>query len=59
MLQEEEVTPTVKRKYIEVVKNRFHGELGAVPLYFNKPTLTMSKKIYLASRKEKKAKEEM
>ena len=52
LLQQEEVMANVKRKYIEVVKNRFSGDLGSIPLFFNKGTLTMSKEIF---NKEKKS----
>ena len=45
LLQEEEVNAKVKRKYIQVAKNRFTGDLGVVPLFFNKGTVTFSKKI--------------
>ena len=54
LLQEEEITPRVKRKYLQVVKNRFSGDLGTVPLLFNKGTLTFSKKIYMREKKGKK-----
>ena len=46
LLQEEEVNPRVKRKFVQVVKNRFSGDLGITPLFFNKGTSTFSKKIY-------------
>ena len=51
LLQQEEVMANVKRKYIEVVKNRFSGDLGSIPLFFNKGTLTMSKEIYSKEKK--------
>ncbi len=46
LLQEEDVNPKLKRKYIQIVKNRFAGDLGTMPLFFNKSTLTFSKKIF-------------
>lgn len=58
LLQEEEVNPKVKRKYLQVVKNRFCGDLGMMPLFFNKGTLTFSKKVFLRERNAKKRKEE-
>ena len=51
LLQQEEVMANVKRKYIEVVKNRFSGDVGQIPLFFNKGTLTMSKEIYTKEKK--------
>merc|ERR1711963_748681 len=45
LLQEEQKDDSFfKKKYIEVVKNRYAGELGVVPLAFTKPFLTMTKK---------------
>jgi hypothetical protein len=38
------------------VKNRFSGDLGTIPLYFNRPTLTFSKKIYQKERTQGKPK---
>ena len=46
ILQEEDLNVKVKRKYVQVVKNRFAGDLGVVPLFFTKGTLTFSKKIF-------------
>ena len=40
----------------QVVKNRFSGDLGTMPLYFNRPTLTFSKKIYQKERSQTKSK---
>lgn len=52
LLQEEKSEGTFfKKKYIEVVKNRYTGDLGAVPLVFSKPYLTMSKKVADRTRK--------
>ena len=51
LLQEELITERIKRKYIEVAKNRFSGSLGQVPLTFNGNTLTFSKKF--AKRRKK------
>ena len=45
------ITERIKRKYVEVAKNRFSGNLGQVPLTFNANTLTFSKKF--AKRKAK------
>ena len=45
LLQEEEVNEKVKRKYVQVAKNRFTGDLGVVPLFFNRSTTSFSKKI--------------
>lgn len=44
-------------KYIEVIKNRYAGDLGVVPLVFSKPCLTMSKKAadYLKKHSKKKS----
>jgi len=41
----EEEDSVVKKKYIEVVKNRFCGDLGKIPLWFTKPVLSLSKKV--------------
>ena len=54
LLQEEEVNARLKRKYIQVVKNRFSGDLGVVPLFFNRPTVTFSKKIFAKNRAQTK-----
>ena len=41
------------------MKNRFCGDLGMTPLFFNKGTLTFSKKVFLRERNAaKKRKEE-
>lgn len=55
LLQQEDISPTVKRKYLQLVKNRFTGDLGTAPLFFNKGTLTFSKKIFMREKKNKKA----
>ena len=34
----------------QVVKNRFSGDLGTMPLFFNRGTLTFSKKIFQKER---------
>ena len=52
LLQEEIITERVKRKFVEVVKNRFSGDLGQVPLVFNPLTTTFSKK-YAKSKTKK------
>ena len=54
LLQEEIITERVKRKFVEVVKNRFSGDLGKVPLTFNPSTITFSKK-YAKSKAIKKS----
>ena len=54
LLQEESVGPKLKRKYVEVAKNRFSGDLGQVPLFFCKSTSTFSKKIYANEKKSAK-----
>lgn len=42
-----------------MVKNRFCGDLGMTPLFFNKGTLTFSKKVFIRERNAaKKRKEE-
>ena len=52
LLQEEQKDDSFfKKKYIEVVKNRYAGELGVVPLAFTKPFLTMSKKVSMEAKK--------
>jgi len=51
LLQEEEVgAKGLKRKFIQVAKNRYSGDLGILPLFFNKGTSTFSKKIYNRDR---------
>ena len=46
LLQTEETElPEVKRKHLEIVKNRFSGDLGIVPLHFTKSVLSLSKKV--------------
>ena len=44
ILQEQKVEPEVSKKikFIEVCKNRFNGDLGYQPLYFNKSTETFN-----------------
>eukprot|EP00095_Tigriopus_kingsejongensis_P009959 maker-scaffold17_size721972-snap-gene-1.22 protein:Tk09959 transcript:maker-scaffold17_size721972-snap-gene-1.22-mRNA-1 annotation:"twinkle mitochondrial" len=54
LLQQESVSPTVNKKFIQVVKNRFSGDLGTFPLYFDKGTLTFSKKIFMKERAKRK-----
>ena len=41
---------------LQVVKNRFSGDLGLTPLFFNKGTLTFSKKTFLKEKNAEKAK---
>ncbi|XP_038047111.1 twinkle protein, mitochondrial-like isoform X2 [Patiria miniata] len=42
ILQDRRLTALRGRKYIQIVKNRFDGDLGIMPLHFNKETRTMS-----------------
>ncbi|XP_070566841.1 twinkle mtDNA helicase-like [Ptychodera flava] len=42
ILQDKRLTSARGKKYIQVAKNRFDGDLGIMPLYFNKETLCMS-----------------
>ena len=39
-----------------MVKNRFSGDLGMMPLFFNKGTLTFSKKVFIRERNAAKKK---
>ncbi|XP_030845441.1 twinkle protein, mitochondrial [Strongylocentrotus purpuratus] len=58
ILQDRRMTALKGRKYIQVVKNRFDGDLGIIPLTFNKETLTMSPPVkQKAKRPTKKEKE--
>merc|ERR1712241_700263 len=53
LLQEEQKDDSFfKKKYIELVKNRYAGDLGIVPLAFTKPFLTMSKKVATETKKK-------
>ena len=52
LLQDDQISDKVNRKYVEIVKNRFSGDLGEIPLFFNKGTLTFSKSI---AQKERRA----
>ena len=53
LLQEEQADDSFfKKKYIELVKNRYAGDLGIVPLAFTKPFLTMSKKVANEAKKK-------
>ncbi len=40
------------------MKNRFSGDLGLVPLFFNRGTLTFSKKIFQRERTAQRRKRE-
>merc|ERR1719158_1335923 len=54
LLQEEQSNDSFfKKKYIELVKNRYAGDLGIVPLAFTKSFLTMSKSVANEAKKEK------
>ena len=44
LLQTEELEGSVKRKSLEIVKNRYAGDLDTMPLIFSKPFLSFSKK---------------
>nr|XP_054761722.1 twinkle mtDNA helicase-like [Lytechinus pictus] len=58
ILQDRRFTALRGKKYIQVVKNRFDGDLGIIPLTFNKETLTMSPPVkQKAKRQTKKEKE--
>jgi hypothetical protein len=53
LLQEEQSEDSFfKKKYIELVKNRYAGDLGIVPLAFTKPILTMSKSVASEAKKK-------
>ena len=53
LLQEEQSNDSFfKKKYIELVKNRYAGDLGIVPLAFTKPILTMSKSVANEAKKK-------
>ena len=57
LLQEEQTEGSFfKKKYLEVVKNRYAGNLGVMPLAFTKPYLTMSKKVADGVRRNVKKK---
>ena len=57
LLQTEEDEDTVvKKKYIEIVKNRFSGDLGRIPLFFSKNVLCLSSKVAGISKREAQAK---
>jgi len=57
LLQEEASEGSfMKRKSIDVVKNRYAGDLGTMPLAFTKPVLSFSKKIADSFRKTSKKK---
>ena len=58
LLQEEEVTEKVKRKFIQVAKNRYSGDLGIVPLFFNRATTSFSKKIHEKEKQQAKEKKQ-
>jgi len=59
LLQEEESEGSfMKRKSLEVAKNRYAGDLGVMPLFFTKPVLSFSKKIAETFRKTMKKGEE-
>ena len=59
LLQQTEEIPGAKRKYIEVAKNRFSGDVGQMALFFKKESLTMSKlgKQSLPPKQKKKSTE--
>merc|ERR1711971_24262 len=41
-----------EKKYIELVKNRYAGDLGIIPHAFTKPYLTMSEKVASEAKKK-------
>ena len=43
---------------MQVVKNRFSGDLGLMPLFFNRGTLTFSKRIFQRERTTQRKKRE-
>ena len=51
---EEEEDAVVRKKYVEIVKNRFSGDLGKIPLYFTKPVLCLSKRVAEETKKLEK-----
>ena len=52
LLQTEETESQVKRKYLEVAKNRYAGDLESFPLTFYKPFLSFSNKARDILKKE-------
>lgn len=42
----------------QIVKNRFSGDLGIVPLFFNRGTLTFSKRIFQRERSAQRKRRE-
>ena len=52
LLQTEETEGPIKRKSLEIVKNRYAGDLDSMPLIFSKPFLSFSKKALDLVKKE-------
>ena len=52
LLQTEEIDGPVKRKSLEIVKNRYAGDLDTMPLIFSKPFLSFSQKALDLLKKE-------
>ena len=53
LLQTENVFQSKQKKFIQIAKNRFSGDLGSYPLFFNKETLTFNKETYLRDAKKR------
>ena len=52
LLQTEEMEGPIKRKSLEIVKNRYAGDLDTMPLIFSKPFLSFSRKALDLMKKE-------
>jgi len=53
LLQEEfRQHSVIRKKSLEVAKNRYAGDLGVIPLVFSKPVLTLSKKVAELTRRQ-------
>jgi len=52
LLQTEETEGPMKRKSLEIVKNRYAGDLDSFPLVFSKPFLSFSKKAFDILKKD-------
>ena len=52
LLQTEEMEGSLKRKSLEIVKNRYAGDLDTMPLIFSKPFLSFSQKALDLLKKE-------
>ncbi|XP_071956138.1 twinkle mtDNA helicase-like isoform X2 [Antedon mediterranea] len=58
ILQDRRLTSVRGKKYIQVAKNRFDGDLGVVPLYFDKDSLCMSAPAKIRNKKPPKLKKD-